>query len=164
MLLMSPVRSGALDNIKAAFAVHVDPSDPVGFVASRPGPLLAGGERFRATIKGTGGHAAAPHLSKDPIVAASMAVVAMQQIVVTVGQIHRGGAPNVIPESVTIKGTYRSLSLEGLDDTKVRTKQVIETQAAVHQCQAELEEISLRYPVTINDEGMYVLDLYVRVR
>ncbi|MFS8019129.1 putative peptidase M20, bacterial exopeptidase dimerization domain-containing protein [Helianthus anomalus] len=160
------LKHSAVDNIKAAFAVHVDPSDPVGFVASRPGPLLAGGGRFRATIKGTGGHAAAPHLSKDPIVAASMAVVAMQQIVsretdplesrvVTVGQIHGGVAPNVIPESVTIKGTYRSLSLEGLDDTKARIKQVIETQAAVHQCQAELEETSLRYPVTINDEGMY---------
>ncbi|KAI7758160.1 hypothetical protein M8C21_031569 [Ambrosia artemisiifolia] len=160
------LKHSALDNIKAAFAIHVEPLRPVGFIASRPGPLLAGGGRFTATFKGIGGHAAAPHLSRDPIVAASMAVVALQQMVsretdplesrvVTVGQINGGFAANVIPESVTIKGTYRSLSAEGLKDMKARIKQVLETQAAVHQCRVELEETRLPYPVTVNDEGMY---------
>ncbi|KAI3775790.1 hypothetical protein L1987_45544 [Smallanthus sonchifolius] len=163
------LKHSALDNIKAAFAIHVLPQYPVGFVASRPGPVLAGSGRFTATIKGTGGHAAAPHLSKDPIVAASMAVVALQQIVsretdplesrvVTIGQIIGGQADNVIPESVKIGGTYRSLSSQGLLDTKARIKQVIEAQAAVHQCQAEfdfMEETPLPYPVTENDEEMY---------
>lgn len=75
------LKHSALDNIKAAFALHVLPQYPVGVVASRPGPVLAGSGRFTAIIKGTGGHAAAPHLSKDPILAASMTVVALQQIV-----------------------------------------------------------------------------------
>ncbi|KAK1421562.1 hypothetical protein QVD17_23996 [Tagetes erecta] len=163
------LKHSALDDIKAAFAIHVLPFYPVGFVASRPGPVLAGSGRFTATIRGTGGHAATPHYSKDPIVAASMAVVALQQIVsretdplesrvVTIGQINGGQADNVIPESVRIGGTYRSLSNQGLIDTKTRIKEVIEAQAAVHQCQAEIdfkEETPLPYPVTVNDEGMY---------
>lgn len=75
------LKDRALDDIKAAFALHVLPQYPVGVVASKPGPALAGGARFIATIKGTGGHAAAPHLAKDPILAASMAIAALQQIV-----------------------------------------------------------------------------------
>ncbi|KAI3518746.1 hypothetical protein L1887_07558 [Cichorium endivia] len=163
------LKHSALDNIKAAFALHVLPQYPVGVVASRPGPVLAGSGRFTATIKGIGVHAATPHLSKDPILAASMAVVALQQIVsretdplesrvVTIGQINGGKADNVIPESVKIGGTYRSLSSQGLIHTKERIKQVIETQAAVHRCKVELdfmEATPLPYPVTENDEGLY---------
>ncbi|KAK9071609.1 hypothetical protein SSX86_008038 [Deinandra increscens subsp. villosa] len=152
------LKHSALDGVKAAFAIHVLPMYPVGFVASRPGPVLAGSGLFTATIKGAGGHAASPHLAKDPILAASMAVVALQQIVVTIGQIVGGQADNVIPESVKIGGTYRSLSAQGLLDTKARIKQVIEAQAAVHGCAAELDfkdETPLPYPVTKNDEGMY---------
>nr|XP_043633284.1 IAA-amino acid hydrolase ILR1-like [Erigeron canadensis] len=160
----------ALENIEAAFALHVMPLYPVGAVASRPGPVLAVSGLFNATIKGVGGHAAAPHLSKDPILAASMVVVALQHIVsrqtdpvleptvVTVGQISGGHADNVIPESAKIGGTYRSLSNEGLNDIKARIKRVVETQAEAQQCTAEIdfkEEIPMPYPVTENDEGMY---------
>nr|XP_043632773.1 IAA-amino acid hydrolase ILR1-like [Erigeron canadensis] len=163
------LKHSALENIKAAFALHVMPQYPVGVVASRAGPVLAGSGRFTATIKGIGGHAATPHFSKDPILAASMVVVALQHIVsretdplesrvVTIGQISGGHADNVIPQIVKIGGTYRSLSSKGLIDTKARIKQVVETQAEVHQCTAELdfkEETPLPYPVTENDEGMY---------
>ncbi|KAK1421517.1 hypothetical protein QVD17_23920 [Tagetes erecta] len=162
------LKDSALDNIKGAFAMHVVPLLQVGMVASRPGMALAGSGMFTATIKGVGGHAATPELSRDPIVAASMAVVALQQIVsretdpleprvVTVGQIHGGVAHNVIPEMVEISGTYRSLSSEGLEHTKIRIKEVIEAQAIVHRCHAELDfmEETPPYPVTENDEGLY---------
>ncbi|KVI08333.1 Amidohydrolase [Cynara cardunculus var. scolymus] len=179
------LKHSALDNVKAAFGLHVLPSYPVGVVASRPGPVLAGSGRFTATIKGIGGHAATPHLSKDPILAASMAVVVLQQIVsretdpleskvnistfkvesflsafevLTIGHITGGKADNVIPESVKFGGSYRSLSSKGLVNTKERIKQVVELQAAVHHCTAEfdfMEETPLPYPVMVNDEGMY---------
>ncbi|GKE23796.1 IAA-amino acid hydrolase ILR1-like protein, partial [Tanacetum coccineum] len=163
------LKHSALDNIKAAFALHVLPQYPVGVVASRSGAVLAGSGKFTATIKGIGGHAATPHLSKDPILAASMAIVALQQIVsretdslesrvVTIGRIIGGQADNVIPESVQFGGTYRSLSPQGLVDTKARIKEVVEMQAAVHQCNAELdfkEETPLPFPVVENDEEMY---------
>nr|GEU77379.1 IAA-amino acid hydrolase ILR1-like [Tanacetum cinerariifolium] len=163
------LKHNTLDNIKAAFALHVLPQYPVGVVASRSGAVLAGSGMFTATIKGIGGHAATPHLSKDPILAASMAIVALQQIVsretdplesrvVTIGHIIGGQADNVIPESVQFGGTYRSLSPQGLVDTKARIKEVFEMQAAVHQCNAELdfkEETPLPFPVVENDEEMY---------
>ncbi|GJU17870.1 gypsy type transposase [Tanacetum coccineum] len=130
------LKDRVLDDIKAAFALHVLPQYPVGVVASKPGPALAGGARFIATIKGTGGHAAAPHLAKDPILAASMAIAALQQIVsretdpleskvVTIGFITGGQAHNVIPESVKFGGTFRSLSAKGVLETKERIEQFL---------------------------------------
>lgn len=72
---------GGLDDIDAIFALHVLPSHPTGVLSSRPGPMTSGSSRFIATIRGKGGHAALPHLNRDPILAASFAIVALQQIV-----------------------------------------------------------------------------------
>lgn len=73
--------AGALDGVGAALALHVDPWSPTGTVTSRPGPFFAASDRFQAVITGRGGHAAAPHLTADPVVAASLAVVALQPLV-----------------------------------------------------------------------------------
>lgn len=75
------LQHGILNDIDAIFFVHVMPSLPTGVIASRPGPMLAGAGLFSATIKGKGGHAAAPHNTKDSILAAASAVLALQQIV-----------------------------------------------------------------------------------
>ncbi|CAK9180806.1 unnamed protein product [Ilex paraguariensis] len=163
------LQDGALDNIDGIFGLHVIPSVPTGVIASRPGPMLAGAGVFWVTIQGKGGHAATPHKSRDPILAASLTVVALQQIisretdpleagVVTVGFIKGGQAANVIPETVKFGGTYRSLTSHGLSYIKNRIKEVIEMQAAVHQCDAVVdfnEETAVSYPVTENDEALY---------
>ena len=75
------LQDGALDDINSIFALHVLPLIPSGVIASRPGPVLAGAGLFSATIEGKGGHAAAPHMTKDPILAAVFAILALQQIV-----------------------------------------------------------------------------------
>ena len=76
------LKEGVLDDVQAIFAVHVDTGLPVGLVGSRPGPVLvAGAARFTATITGKGGHAAGPQHVVDPIVAASSAVLSLQQLV-----------------------------------------------------------------------------------
>lgn len=75
------LEEGALHDASAIFGLHVDPALPVGVVAGRPGPFAATSGRFLATITGKGGHAAGPHDAIDPIVAASAAVLALQQIV-----------------------------------------------------------------------------------
>ncbi|KAF8708714.1 hypothetical protein HU200_030096 [Digitaria exilis] len=165
------LREGVLDDVQAIFALHVETSLPVGTVGSRPGPFLAGAARFTATITGKGGHAAGPHLTVDPIVAASSAVLSLQQLVaretdplqgavVSVSSINAGGeAFNVIPESVTLRGTFRSMTTEGLSYLMTRTREVIEGQAAVGRCTAAVDfmEEELRpYPATVNDEAMYV--------
>ncbi|XVE96345.1 hypothetical protein REPUB_Repub02eG0213600 [Reevesia pubescens] len=129
------LQDGVLDDIDAIFALHVLPAYPSGILSSRPGAMTSGAGLFSATIQGKGGHAALPHLNRDPILAASFAIVALQQIVsretdplearvVTVGFIEGGNAVNVIPDSVRFGGTFRSLTNEGLSHLQKRIKEV----------------------------------------
>ncbi|TVU43996.1 hypothetical protein EJB05_03420 [Eragrostis curvula] len=163
------LQEGVLDDAQAIFGIHVDTALPVGVVGSRPGPFLAGSARFSATITGKGGHAAGPQNAVDPIVAASSVVLSLQQLVaretdplqgavVSVTFFKGGEAFNVIPESVTLGGTFRSMTTEGLSYLMRRIREVIEGQAAVSRCTAAVDfmEEKLRpYPATVNDEAMY---------
>ncbi|KAH7554129.1 hypothetical protein ACOSP7_028859 [Xanthoceras sorbifolium] len=163
------VKEGALDNFQGIFGLHVDPKMLTGTIGSRPGPLLASSGRFVAIIKGKGGHAAKPQATRDPVLAASFAILALQQIVsretdplesrvISVTFIEAGQAENVIPETVRFGGTLRSMTTEGLSYLQQRMKEVIEIQVAVHQCSAAvdfLEETLRPYPATVNDEELY---------
>lgn len=163
------IKEGAVDKFQGMFGIHISPVLPTGTIGSRPGPLLAGSGRFTAVIKGKGGHAAMPQDTRDPVLAASFAILTLQQIVsretdplaarvVTVGFIDAGQVGNIIPETVRFGGTFRSLTTEGLLYLQQRIKEVIEMQAAVHQCSATIdfmEEKMRHYPATVNDEKMY---------
>ncbi|KAK7261744.1 hypothetical protein RIF29_28063 [Crotalaria pallida] len=161
--------TGVLDNVSAIFGLHVASNLPLGEVASRSGPIAAGSGFFEAIISGKGGHAAIPQLSIDPIVAASNVIVSLQHIVsreadpldslvVTVGKFHGGGALNVIPDSVTIGGTFRALSKESLIQTRQRIEQIITGQAAVQRCNATvsfLDEEKPLSPPTVNNADLH---------
>lgn len=75
------IAEGVLDNVDAIFGMHVVHRYPTGVVASRPGEFLAGCGSFKAKIIGKGGHAAIPQNSIDPVLAASTAVISLQNIV-----------------------------------------------------------------------------------
>lgn len=75
------IDEGALENVNAIFGLHVGNKLPIGEVASRHGPLLAGSGFFEAVISGKGGHAAIPQHSIDPILAASNVIVSLQHLV-----------------------------------------------------------------------------------
>jgi len=75
------IEAGALENIDAIFGLHIADSVPIGVLASRPGPIMAGSGFFEAVISGKGGHAALPHHTIDPILAASNVIVSLQQLV-----------------------------------------------------------------------------------
>ncbi|XP_057455274.1 IAA-amino acid hydrolase ILR1-like 4 [Lotus japonicus] len=163
--------SGALENVSAIFGLHMAPTPllQVGEAASRSGPVMAGSGHFEAIISGRGGHAAIPHSTIDPVLAASSVIISLQQLVsreadpldsevVTVATFQGGGAFNVIPDYVTIGGTFRAFSRESLEHLKHRIEQVIIGQAAVHRCNATVnffEEVSPLYPPTINDAGLH---------
>uniref|UniRef100_A0ACD6A6W2 Uncharacterized protein n=1 Tax=Avena sativa TaxID=4498 RepID=A0ACD6A6W2_AVESA len=163
------LEEGVLDDVSAIFGLHVDPSLPVGTVASRPGPFMAASGRFFITVTGKGGHAASPHHAVDPIVMASSAIISLQQIVareidplqaavISVTFINGGDAYNVIPETVSFGGTFRSLTTEGLSYLKKRIKEIIEAHGILNRCVATvdfMEEVGRPYPATINDQGMY---------
>ncbi|KAF2922150.1 IAA-amino acid hydrolase ILR1-like 9 [Oryza sativa Japonica Group] len=163
------LQEGVLDDVSAMFGMHVDPALPVGVVAARPGPFAATSGRFLATITGKGGHAAFPHDAIDPVVAASNAILSLQQIVareidplqgavVSITFVKGGEAYNVIPQSVEFGGTMRSMTDEGLAYLMKRIKEIVEGQAAVNRCGGGVDfmEESMRpYPAVVNDEGMY---------
>ncbi len=101
------------------FGYHNWPGLEAGTVAVHPGPVMAAGCRLEFVITGTSGHAALPHLTRDPIVAAGHLIVALQTIVarnvdpiesavISLGIIEGGGASNQIPGQVRIKGTARN--------------------------------------------------------
>eukprot|EP01018_Ginkgo_biloba_P015646 Gb_07092 [translate_table: standard] len=163
------IHEGALGGVEAIFGMHVDYTLPTGTISSRPGPICAAATVFEAIIDGKGGHAAFPHMNIDPIVAASFAILSLQELisretdpldsqVVSIGYIKSGEGLNVTPSKVKFGGTLRSLKTEGLLNLTKRVKEVIESQAVVHRCMASvdfLEEYSPSYPATVNDETLY---------
>jgi hippurate hydrolase len=123
----------ALAGVTAWFGAHVDRRFAVGEVVAEAGPLAASSDSFTIELTGRGAHGARPHEGNDPIVGAAALVGALQTIVarriepgaaavVTVGAIHGGQAPNVIPERVTLAGTLRAVRPEVrqrlLDETR----------------------------------------------
>jgi IAA-amino acid hydrolase len=75
------IKGGALDDVKAIFAMHIDYTVPTGTISANPGPTQAAVNFFEARIEGKGGDASAPHFSVDPIIAASSAILSLQQLV-----------------------------------------------------------------------------------
>ncbi|KAK4781209.1 hypothetical protein SAY87_017315 [Trapa incisa] len=158
---------GALENVTAIFGAHVTTRYPIGFVASRAGPILAASGFFEAVISGKGGHAAIPQDVVDPIVAASSVIVSLQHLVsretdpldsqvISVAKFEGGGAFNVIPDSVTIGGTFRAFSTENLYRLRQRIEEVITSQASVQRCNASVSfDDKPFYPVTENDRNLH---------
>jgi hippurate hydrolase len=117
------VDDGLMDRwgIQEVYGMHNMPGLPIGRFAIRPGPLMAATDNFGITIHGRGGHAASPHLTVDPMVAANAIVLGLQTIVsrsvdpveaavVSVTRFQAGEANNVIPNMATIAGTVRTLT------------------------------------------------------
>ncbi|KAI3726561.1 hypothetical protein L1987_66359 [Smallanthus sonchifolius] len=151
---------GALENVEAIFAAHVSHQHPTGLIGSRSGPLLAGCGFFKAVIQaGTG----------NPVLAASAAVISLQGIVsreanpldsqvVSVTTFTGGDDPNVMPDSVVLKGTLRAFSNTSFYQLVRRIQEVIVQQASVFKCSATVdffENQSTIYPPTVNDDKMY---------
>ncbi|XP_058074003.1 IAA-amino acid hydrolase ILR1-like 1 [Magnolia sinica] len=163
------IEAGVLENVKAIFGLHVSTDVAAGMVASRPGPVMAGSGFFEAVISGKGGHAAIPQHTIDPILAASNVIVSLQHLVsreadpldsqvVTVAKFQGGGAFNVIPDSVTIGGTFRAFSKESFLQLKQRIEEVIIGQAAVQRCSATVNFNAKErpfFPVTMNNEDLH---------
>jgi amidohydrolase len=113
-------------HIDLALGFHNYPDMPVGRFGYVHGPCLAAADRFDIVVHGRSGHAAWPHVTVDPLVAAASLVVQLQTIVsrevppmfpavVTVGMIQGGTTYNVIPDSCAIKGTVRTLNAPARD-------------------------------------------------
>ena len=132
-------RDGLMDRfgIDEVYALHNDPSLPVGAFAIRPGPILAAADEFEIRLEGKGGHAAKPQETVDTTVMASQIIVALQtvvsrnadptlQAVLSVTSMETSSkAFNVIPQSAVIRGTVRTHSSEMRDLIEKRIKDLV---------------------------------------
>ena len=159
---------GVLDNpeVERIFGLHVWPQMPTGQIGSREGTFLAATSFLDLTIKGVGGHAAVPHLTKDPVLTSAQVITNLQSIisreldpldsgVVSISAIHGGQAANVIPPEVKMLGTLRSLTMEGLLNLQKRVKEIAESVAKAHGCEAIVDYPGNDYPPTVNDAEMW---------
>jgi amidohydrolase len=165
------IDEGVLDGIDAAFAIHVTPNLPSGWVATRPGPLMASADELFITVRGRGGHASTPHFTADPIPIACEIVGAIQTAVtrrvdafnpavVTIAKIEGGTTTNVIPETAMLSGTIRTTSERTRDAVHADLVRLAEGIAAAHGMSAEVE-VRKGYPVTVNDDATAQLVLDV---
>jgi len=147
----------------AAFALHIGPQYKPNTIHGRAGAMMASADWWSMVVKGSGGHASAPHASIDPIPAAFEIGLALQTmvtrrhdafdpVVVTVTKVTAGTTNNVIPETVELVGTLRTVSPEARRQAQDGIKRVATNIAAAHLCSAEVA-IHAGYPVTMNDPG-----------
>jgi amidohydrolase len=158
------INEGVLENPRpdAIIGMHVQPPLEAGKLGFRAGQYMASADEIYITIKGKGGHAAAPHLTVDTILVASHLVVSLQQVisrnnnpfspsVLSICAFNGGFTTNVIPSEVKLMGTFRAM-----DETwRFKAHEIIKKQATelAHAMGAEIDiEILVGYPCLYNNE------------
>lgn len=160
------IKEGVLENPKPAaiLGLHVHPQMAAGKISFRPGQNMASADEIYITLKGKGGHAAAPHYTTDIILVAAHLIVALQQIisrnndplspsVLSISSIQGGHTTNVIPSEVKMMGTFRAL-----DETwRYKAHDLIRKISAgiAESMGAEIDlHIDIGYPSVFNNEEL----------
>ena len=150
-------------NIQEVYGMHNMPGIPVGQFAIRPGPFFAATDTFSIVIEGRGGHAAKPHDTVDPTVVSAQMVMALQTIasrnadplksvVVSVTSFRtESEAFNVIPQTVELRGTVRTLEKDVRELAEARIRAIADHTAAAFGAKATIHWRS-GYPVMANHE------------
>ncbi|MGE5672633.1 MAG: M20 metallopeptidase family protein [Mycobacterium leprae] len=157
------IKDGVLENPKvdAIFGVHVAPGLTAHHMEFGAGAMMASPDDIEVTIIGSGGHGAHPEITVDPVLVACQAVTLLQQIVsrnvgplqsavITIGMIHGGSAPNVIPDRVTFQGTVRTLDPQVRKLMPQRIEQVLKGVCDAAGATYKLH-YDYGYPVLVND-------------
>jgi amidohydrolase len=146
------------------YALHVNPQLEAGKLSFRGGKVMASADEIYITVKGKGGHAAAPHLTADTILIASHLVVSLQQIisrnnnpfspsVLSITSFQGGFTTNVIPAEVKLMGTFRAMD----EGWRAKAHELIKKQTVelVRAMGAEADvHIDVGYPTVYNHEAL----------
>lgn len=162
IMLDEGVLSAAGPPVDAAFGLHVFSAgmEP-GVFYSRAQTLMAASDVVRVTLRGEGGHGSTPYRAKDPIPVACEMILALQTlvtrevnifdpVVLTVGSLHAGVAPNVIPDSVEFGISLRTYSEGTRHRMLLRIRELAQGFAVAHGMHVEFVADD-GYPVTTND-------------
>ena len=158
------INDGLFDRFRmdSVWGMHNWPGLETGRAVAHIGPAMAGADTFILTVKGSGGHAAMPHQTHDPIVAVGMITVALQalvsrnldpfdQAVISLTKLDAGSAFNVIPDKATIGGTLRTMRADTRQEMRMKIETVAKTTARVTGCEVSME-FRPGYPPTVNHE------------
>ncbi|MCD2421432.1 M20 family metallopeptidase [Niabella pedocola] len=160
------IKEGVLEHPAPAaiFGLHVHPGLEVGKLSFRGGKVMASADELYITVKGKGGHAAAPNVCIDPILIASHLVVALQQVisrrnnpqnptVLSITAINGGTTTNVIPDEVKLKGTFRAMNEQWRFEAHDIIRGIAE--GVVNGMGASLDlHIDVGYPSVYNNEAL----------
>ena len=157
------VQEGIMDRFAIArvFGIHNAPNVPFGHFLTNPGPLMAAVDTATVKVTGKGGHGATPHECTDPIIAVVAMVQAVQtivtrnihaldEVVISVTQVHAGTASNIIPETAWFCATIRSFSPTVRALLKKRFHELVEGHASAFGVTAGID-YDWGYPATVND-------------
>lgn len=160
------IKEGVLNNpeVDAAIGLHLWGSSPEGVVEYKSGPLMASPDRFDLKIIGSGGHAARPHNTIDPIPIGAEIISALQTIisrridplesaVISVCNFEAGSTHNVIPDQAELKGTVRSLKTEIRQQLADNIEAVIKNICSIYGADYQFDYI-FGYPPVVNDSKM----------
>ncbi len=159
------IEDGCLEGVNEVYGIHLWNYQKYGEVGVKKGPILAAADEFEITIKGIGGHGAAPQGTVDAVVVSAHLITALQTIVsrntnplestvVTIGMINGGYNFNIIADEVILKGTARAYTEENRQLIKLRMKDIIN---GVGQTFGATIDFDYRggYPPTINDVAAF---------
>lgn len=157
------IKEGVLENPKpdAIFALHVHPGLQLGKLSFRGGMVMASADEIYISVKSKGGHAAAPHLTSDTILAASQLVVNLQQVVsrmnnpfnpsvLSITSFQGGNATNIIPSEVKLMGTFRAMNEEWRFKAHDLIKNICKKTGEISGAQIDVE-IDVGYPFVVNN-------------
>ena len=163
------VLDAAGERVVAAYGIHVM-QGLSGTFETKPGPLMASGNRISVTVHGKGGHGSQAWSAVDPVsvlmeiglaleVMVTRRFSVMDPVVLSVTQLAASDAVNVIPASARLGATIRTLSPENVAKVGEYATRVAENIAAAHGCTAEVV-FDPYYPPTVNDdaEAAFTLD------
>ena len=163
------VKEGVLENPKVdvIFGLHINSQTEVGKITYRPGGTMAAVNDMQIIVKGRSAHGAYPWSSVDPIVVSAEIINNLQTIVsrninvtenpavVTIGAINAGNRSNIIPETATMLGTLRAMSVADEKLLIDRVKTIVTKTAEANGATAEVKiPYSNHYPVTFNDPAL----------
>jgi amidohydrolase len=147
--------------VDSVFAMHNWPGLPAGQIRSRPGPMWASFDMFDIDVHGIGSHGAMPHFGRDPVVAMSDLVGALQTVVsrnvdplrpavVSVTKVRAGDAYNVVPDSAYLGGGVRCFLPEVQQEIRKRMESLVEGVCKAYGARGQLN-YRTAYPALVND-------------
>ena len=159
------IKDGLLNNNpEACIAQHVFPELEAGKVGFRSGTYMASADEIYITVKGSGGHAALPHLLNDPVLMSSQIINNLQQIisrfnkpdnpsVLSFGYVEALGETNIIPDKVILKGTFRTFDEDWRFKAHDKMKEIAHSICKSSGGSCDFD-IKIGYPFLVNDKNI----------